>query len=263
MGFKPADSIPHDSRMISRKEAALMLGCTTQTISNWIERGAIKGHKIDNYVYVDKQSIEALFDTAADVARAEELLIERKKELKKEIKNHDEAIIDLRKEKSQNVQEKVLRRLIDNSVLLAKDTLRDYEAIVVTGILQGKTLMEIAEELKLTRERARQILERAMPKFLLNLNYSELREENNALRKECDELQKEVDSLSQRVSEREVNRKIEGTPLALDLTKLGFSVRYINILHKIGCKNIADLLKTDASTLLNVHRLSRSTIKHI
>ena len=116
MTFKSASSIPHDHRLISRQEAAKLLGCTTQTISNWIERGAIKGHTIDKYVFVDKQAIESLFDIAADVARMEESLKERKKELKAELKNHDEAVIDLRNEKSLNVQGKALRALIDNSV---------------------------------------------------------------------------------------------------------------------------------------------------
>ena len=92
MTFKSASSIPHDHRLISRQEAAKLLGCTTQTISNWIDRGAIKGHTIDKYVFVDRQAIDSLFDTAADVARMEESLKERKKELKAELKNHDEAV---------------------------------------------------------------------------------------------------------------------------------------------------------------------------
>ena len=263
MTFRSASSIPHDHRLISRQEAAKLLGCTTQTIANWIEKGAIKGHTIDKYVFVDRQAIESLFDTAADVARMEETLKERKKELKAELKNHDEAVIDLRNEKSLNVQEKALRALIDNSLLMAKDTLHDYEAIVVAGALQGKTLTEIAGELKLTGERVRQILAKAMPKLMSKLDYSEWREENNELRKKSEELQKEVDSLRQRVSELGVCRKIEGTPLALDISKFGFSVRLVNILHKLGCNNLADLLKLDFSSLTHYHKLSRSTVQKI
>ena len=263
MTFKSASSIPHDHRLISRQEAAKLLGCTTQTIANWIEKGAIKGHTIDKYVFVDRQAIESLFDTAADVARMEETLKERKKELKAELKNHDEAVIDLRNEKSLNVQGKALRALIDNSVLMAKDTLHDYEAIVVAGALQGKTLTEIAGELKLTGERVRQILAKAMPKLLSKLDYSEWREENNTLRKKSEELQKEVDYLRQMVSELGVCRKIEGTPLALDISKFGFSVRLVNILHKLGCNNLADLLKLDFSSLTHYHKLSRGTMQKI
>ena len=59
---------PQHQRLISRKEAAEMIGCSIQTISNWVKKGIIKGHKIDNMLLVDKERIELLFDTAADVS---------------------------------------------------------------------------------------------------------------------------------------------------------------------------------------------------
>lgn len=254
---------PRKFRFISRHEAAAILGCSYQTICNWIESGILKGRKIERAEMVDIDTIEALFDTAADVARTEELLKERKKELKAEIKSFEDAIIDLRNEKMQNIQDRALRSLIDNSVLLAKDTLHDYEADVVSGLLQGKSCIEIANELNLTRERVRQISVKAMPKFLSHLDYSGVREENNELRKKADELQKEVDSLRERVSVLGVARKIEGTPFTLKLAKFGFPVRLVNILFKIRCKNLADLVRMDATTLINRHKLSKSTMQNI
>ena len=83
------------------------------------------------------------------------------------------------------------------------------------------------------------------------------------LTQKSDELQEEVNYLRQRLSELEVSRKIEGTPLALDLTKFGFSPRYVNLLHKKGCNNLADLLKLDAPTLIDDHKLGRSIVKKI
>ena len=254
---------PRKFRFISRHEAATMLGCSYQTVCNWIESGILKGRKIERAEMVDIDTIEALFDTAADVARTEELLKERKKELKAEIKSFDDAIIDLRNENKQNIQDRALRSLIDNSVLLAKDTLHDYEADVVSGLLQGKSSIEIAKELDLTRERVRQISLKAIPKFLSHLDYSEVREENNELRKKADELQKEVDSLKQTNSVLGIARKIEGTPLSLELKKYGFSVRTLNKLDSIGCKNLADIIKMDSITLLNKKNFGKATIKAI
>ncbi len=83
------------------------------------------------------------------------------------------------------------------------------------------------------------------------------------LTQKSDILQEEVNYLRLRLSELEVSRRIEGTPLALDLTKFGFSPRYVNILHKKGCNNLADLLKLDAPTLMNNHKVSRGTIQNI
>ena len=161
------------------------------------------------------------------------------------------------------IQKEALRSLIDNSVMLAKDRLHGSEAFVVSGVLQGKSLIEIGGELGLTSERVRQISHEAMPKFLSQLDYSDLREENNELRKMNDLLQKEVDSLRERVSVLGVARKIEGTPFTLELAKFGFPVRLVNILYKVGCKNLADLVRLDATTLINRHKLSKSTMQNI
>lgn len=254
---------PRKFRFISRHEAAAMLGCSYQTVCNWIESGILKGRKIERAEMVDIDTIEVLFDTAADVARTEELLKERKKELKAEVKSFEDAIIDLRNENKQNIQDRALRSLIDNSVLLAKDTLHNYEADVVSGLLQGKSSIEIAKELDLTRERVRQISLKAIPKFLSHLDYSEVREENNELRKKADDLQKEVDSLKQTNSVLWTAHKIEGTPLSLELKKYGFSVRTLNKLDSIGCKNLADIIKMDSLTLLNKKKFGNGTIKTI
>ena len=85
MKFKPASSIPHDLRLITRFEAAKLLRCTTQTITNWVNKGVIKGHWIDKYLFVDRQSIEELFDTASDVARMEDKLSELKSKISEEL----------------------------------------------------------------------------------------------------------------------------------------------------------------------------------
>ena len=43
---KSSSSIPHDHRLISRYEAAKLLGCTPQTIANWIEKGILNGQPL-------------------------------------------------------------------------------------------------------------------------------------------------------------------------------------------------------------------------
>lgn len=51
---------PQEKRLISRQDAAEMIGCSGMTISNWIEKGAIKAHLIGHNLYVDKRSVEML-----------------------------------------------------------------------------------------------------------------------------------------------------------------------------------------------------------
>jgi hypothetical protein len=122
--FKPASSIPHDLRLITRFEAAKLLRCTTQTITNWVNKGVIKGHWIDKYLFVDRQSIEELFDTASDVARMEDKLSELKSKISEELSDKQQELIDLRKSKQITNQKKILRSVVDNSICIAKRYLR-------------------------------------------------------------------------------------------------------------------------------------------
>ena len=117
--FKPASSIPHDLRLITRFEAAKLLRCTIQTITNWVNKGVIKGHWIDKYLFVDRQSIEELFDTASDVARMEDKLSELKSKISEELSDKQQELIDLRKSKQITNQKKILRSVVDNSICIA------------------------------------------------------------------------------------------------------------------------------------------------
>ena len=45
------------SRMISRQEAAELLDCNPQTVTNWVEKGFIKGHIIGRALMIDRNSI--------------------------------------------------------------------------------------------------------------------------------------------------------------------------------------------------------------
>jgi hypothetical protein len=44
------------ARLISRQEAARLLDVSLQTVSNWIEKGYIKGHMIDKHLMVDRET---------------------------------------------------------------------------------------------------------------------------------------------------------------------------------------------------------------
>lgn len=48
--------------MISRQEAAELLDCNVQTVTNWVERGLLKGHTIGRALMVDRESVEQYFD---------------------------------------------------------------------------------------------------------------------------------------------------------------------------------------------------------
>ena len=177
MKFKPASSIPHDLRLITRFEAAKLLRCTTQTITNWVNKGVIKGHWIDKYLFVDRQSIEELFDTASDVARMEDKLSELKSKISEELSDKQQELIDLRKSKQITNQKKILRSVVDNSICIAKDIFDDKDNAIVTGYLQGKTTSEIASELNVSMYKVVKRANKSVPILLSRLDYNALRDD--------------------------------------------------------------------------------------
>ena len=82
--------------LISRVEAAAMLGCSCQTISNWVKSGVLKGHHVGNRLYIDKQSVEHMHDNASEVLEMEQKLKAMRMEHKEGIALRDQEIINLR-----------------------------------------------------------------------------------------------------------------------------------------------------------------------
>ena len=83
-------------RLISRNEAAEILGCNPMTISNWIANGILKARQINRAVLVDRDSIEQLLDTATEVAEMEQRLKDLKNQLKEELEQREEEVLGLR-----------------------------------------------------------------------------------------------------------------------------------------------------------------------
>ena len=72
------------ARLISRQEAARLLDVSLQTVSNWIEKGYIKGHMIDKHLMVDRETIEQYFDGLKELAHLEKTVEEKTEYLRKE-----------------------------------------------------------------------------------------------------------------------------------------------------------------------------------
>ena len=96
MTAKTSSSIPHDHRLISCYEAAKLLGCTPQTIYNWIKKGKLKGHKIDNHIFVGKAEIKNR-DKAiiAELREENEMLRSKTDNLTEQVENLREKVNEL------------------------------------------------------------------------------------------------------------------------------------------------------------------------
>lgn len=250
---------PQHLRLISRNEAAEMMGCSATTISNWVEKGIIKGHKLDNLLLVDKESIEKLLDSAADVADMERNLRELKSKLADEIQKRNQKIKSLYDETALSNQDRFLKELIDCIIESVKDQLSDKEFIIVSGVLKGRPTSEIAKEIGRTDNTVWNTWRRVMPKLFDILEYPTVCKEKEDLADENKKLKEEIKQLKS----AQRGRNLQATPFAKDLTDFGFPTHLCNKLLEFGCKSLADLLQYDTYHLLNIPKIGASSICQI
>ena len=254
---------PREFRFISRQEAATMLGCSYQTVCNWIESGILKGRKIERAEMVDRDTVEALFDTATEVIQMENKLQRLKSEISEELIAREKEFLDLRDDKLYLLKKQFLRSLIDNSVSIANDVLDDEDCAIVKGYLQGKSTNQIASELNTSIPQVVRKAKKSMPVLLSRLDYSDLREENRRLNEELSGIQEEIATLREKDKSENISRKIKGTPFVLGLSRFDFPVRIANILSNMGCKNLTDVLKLDLDYCFRRRKISINAIHQL
>lgn len=254
---------PQHQRLISRVEAAAMLGCSAQTISNWVKKGIIKGHKIDDMLLVDKESIEILFDTAADVAEMEKKLKDLKREFYDEIQKKNQELKDLYENNLTRIQKTFLSDLINGIVDTVKGQISKKELIIVTGILRGWPTSKIAKEIGCSHQAVTNTWSRLKPRIYEILDYPKVRKEKEELEEENRLLKDEIFQSNQDNTRTRKFRDLQLTPFAKDITEFGFSYRVTNSLSGLGIKTLADLLRYDTTTLMSFPKMGPATIAAI
>jgi hypothetical protein len=239
-----------------------MLGCSPQTISNWVKRGILRSHKVNNMVLIDKVSIEQLLDTASEVAEMEKKLLDRKKDLLTEIERMERKTINLGDVTLYTIRDRMLRSIIDQTIAIANDKLDKKDAEMVSSLLYGKSSLEIAKEMGYNDLYVRNHLHKAIPIIIDSLDYSALREENQRLLEENRELSEELNQIRER-KQPSMLRNIRNTPFEVRIEKMDFSVRVINGLSELDCFTLADLVTTDELSLMKSRRMGGGSVNEI
>lgn len=248
--------------LIRPKEAGEILGRSERAIREWVESGVLKGHLVKQTMYIDSDAVYALKDTEEDISHA---LLERQAVLEK----LDSELAIFRKAEgfaSVNVRYAVceLARQID--------VLSDREKMVLCDIINGYTLEDVGEELGLTRERIRQIFNKALRRFstalrsykkLLN-EHIELRGEVLRLKAEANAKDREIYLLRKKLNiEEQTPEEAKKKVLFTKITELGLSVRAMNCLKAADIMTLNELIKTKKTTLLKFRNFGKKTMQEI
>lgn len=264
------------ARMISRQEAAELLDCNPQTVTNWVERGIIKGHTVGKFLMIDRDSIEQLFDTVKDVADTEQKLVDRKKKLQDELRKVDELLEDIRgavTESKKTYWDKSFRTIISSAIELNQHILHDRERKVLMGFVLNQNANELAQDMGLTRERVRQIACKSMYKLVDGFNVDKILEKQKLLEQQVAEYNMHLEKLGEKASSYESRQDIaqsylmikryerECSPTVKLLKKrvedLHLSTRTKQVLLALGFKTLEDIVKKDKASLVNGRRFGK------
>ena len=269
-------------RLLSIVETANRLGLTEQTLRNWIKEGYISVKSVGKARYIDEDAVIALQDTVEDINRQKS--------------NLDAILVEIRndyeKKKADFIEEETRSRYINlvcgaafRSSFFASmvhlmvycDTLKEREGEILVEYLNGYTLSDIARRYDVSRERIRQIVEKAIRKS------SDLERIENRIR-EIEDLETKnrilkaiIEDQRVKLSKYENNKtpdeKDKQETIALyglltrKLIDCPLSIRALNCLkggsyrdNIPSCETVGDLCKMSKDDVMRIRNFGRKTL---
>ena len=273
------------ARLLSRDEAALLLDVTPQTISNWVEKGVLKGHFVDRLLKIDKATIEKYFDTLSDLAFIEKRIFVAKrdlqlaeKELEKNLDDTRSAIHLLGKGVPAHLLNEIFSAIIEAS---GDDVLKEREKTILTMLLEGKDVEFVADEYGLTRSRIMQIVSKAVRKLATVKTFSELRREYKQLVFDNANFQNVIEALQNRIKKLERINNIDTAPVSeydyllgdkggtftammnTPVYDLDISVRSLNCLKGADVDTLYDLVKCNKTDLMKFRNFGKKSLTEL
>ena len=265
------------ARLISRQEAARLLDVSEQTVSNWIQKGVIKGHLIENRLYVDRETIEQYLDGLQDLAHLENSVKEKTKYLREEDFNLQFEIDDLleARDRIKDGPRGYYRWVSQYATMSAHGLFTGQQKTIFHKMMNMGSAELVAKELGLSRSRVVDIFFKCLRKIsdVINLQedqekWDKLEQENKqlkvlnaSLKQQLDDLRVAVASMPslQPMSEGEQINQILDTPFA----NFKFTQRSVNILKSIGCKTLGDVICLTRERLMSANNCGRKTVDDI
>lgn len=273
------------ARLISRDEAAMLLDVTPQTISNWVEKGILKYHQVDHQLKIDKATIEKYFDTLSDLAFIEKRVFAARRDLQLAEKELEKNLDDTRS--AIHLLGKGVPAYLINEIFSAiieacgNDVLKERERNILTMLLEGKDVVDVAEYYGLTRSRIMQIASHAVRKLATVKTFSELRKECKQLVFENKNFPIVVQSFKNRIKALERLNDIEDAPVSeydyllgdkggiftawmnTKVIDLNITVRSLNCLKAADIETLGDLVKCNKTDLLKFRNFGKKSMREL
>lgn len=266
------------ARLITRQEAARLLNVSTQTVSNWIEKGYIKAHMLDNHLLVDRETIEQHFDSLQDLAHLEKAVKEKTEYLRKEDFNLEFEINDLLEARDRMKDERlygVYRWITEYATMSADGLFTEQQQKIFHRMIDNGSADYIGKELGLSRSRVVDTFFNCLRKIAKVIDLAKTQEKWDEMEQENKRLKLQNASLIQQLNEYKANMAAQtATPsipeneakiklLGSNFEEFAFSVRATNVLRGLGCVTMADVACLKKADLMNAKLCGKKTVEDI
>lgn len=266
------------ARLITRQEAARLLNVSTQTVSNWIEKGYIKAHMLDNHLLVDRETIEQHFDSLQDLAHLEKAVKEKTEYLRKEDFNLEFEINDLLEARDRMKDERlygVYRWITEYATMYADGLFTEQQQKIFHRMIDNGSADYIGKELGLSRSRVVDTFFNCLRKIAKVIDLAKTQEKWDEMEQENKRLKLQNATLIQQLNEYKANMAAQtATPsipeneakiklLGSNFEEFAFSVRATNVLRGLGCVTMADVACLKKADLMNAKLCGKKTVEDI
>lgn len=266
------------ARLVTRQEAARLLNVSTQTVSNWIEKGYIKAHMLDNHLLVDRETIEQHFDSLQDLAHLEKTVKEKTEYLRKEDFNLEFEINDLLEARDRLKDERlygVYRWIAEYATRSADGMFTEQQQKIFHRMMDNGSADYIGKELGLSRSRVVDTFFNCLRKIAKVIDLAKTQEKWDEMEQENKRLKLQNASLIQQLNEYKANMAAQtATPsipeneakiklLGSNFEEFAFSVRATNVLRGLGCVTMADVVCLKKADLMNAKLCGKKTVEDI
>ena len=266
------------ARLVTRQEAARLLNVSTQTVSNWIEKGYIKAHMLDNHLLVDRETIEQHFDSLQDLAHLEKTVKEKIEYLRKEDFNLEFEINDLLEARDRMKDERqygVYRWITEYATMSADGMFTEQQQKIFHRMMDNGSADYIGKELGLSRSRVVDTFFNCLRKIAKVIDLAKTQEKWDEMEQENKRLKLQNATLIQQLNEYKANMAAQtATPsipeneakiklLGSNFEEFAFSVRATNVLRGLGCVTMADVACLKKADLMNAKLCGKKTVEDI
>ena len=266
------------ARLITRQEAARLLDVSTQTVSNWIEKGYIKAHMLDNHLLVDRETIEQHFDSLQEWAHLEKAVEEKTEYLRKEDFNLEFEINDLLEARDRLKDDRlygVYRWITEYATMSADGLFTEQQQKIFHRMINNGSADYIGKELGLSRSRVVDTFFNCLRKIAKVIDLAKTQEKWDEMEQENKRLKLQNASLIQQLNEYKANMAAQtATPsipeneakiklLGSNFEEFAFSVRATNVLRGLGCVTMADVACLKKADLMNAKLCGKKTVEDI